>query len=133
MAAIMSNSNTPQDKIRPLRRENDEHAVEMPLPGNLDAEAAVLGCIMEDAHELAAVRQIITNPNDFSHGPNRAVYQVMLEMADRGDPVNVATVPIELHRLGRLSSAEDMGYVSSLANRISSSHDAAYFARIVHD
>ncbi|HLW01148.1 MAG TPA: DnaB-like helicase N-terminal domain-containing protein, partial [Ktedonobacterales bacterium] len=101
--------------------------VETPLyPNALDAEAAVLGCILIDPDALRPAR--ILKPADFYREAHATLFATMRQLEDDGLAVDVVTVTTRLERTGQLERAGGSGYVMSLVNAVPTSMNAHYYA-----
>jgi replicative DNA helicase len=102
-------------------------------PHNLDAERAVLGAVLLEGRE--ALPRVIEalRPSDFYTEGHRAVYETMLRLFDRGEPVDLITLQEELRRTDQL---EFTGGPAALALLVEQGSVAAYlnaYAGIVRD
>jgi replicative DNA helicase len=102
-------------------------------PHNLDAERAVLGAVLLEGRE--ALPRVIEalRPSDFYTEAHRAVYETMLRLFDRGEPVDLITLQEELRRTDQLEFA---GGPAALALLVEQGSVAAYlnaYTAIVRD
>jgi replicative DNA helicase len=103
-----------------------------PLPYSLEAEQAVLGAMLLDREAIYAAVEAL-RPEDFYHEAHRILFQVIVNMGDRGEAVDLVTVTEELRRLGYLEKAGGVSYVASLGQAVPSTANAAYYAKIVRE
>lgn len=101
-------------------------------PQNLEAEQAVLGSILLDSQSLYVVMEFL-RPEDFYLEAHRVLYQVFLEMADRGQAVDAVTVAAELTRRGLVEKVGGASYLASLAGTVPTAANIAHYSRIVAD
>ncbi|KKM12814.1 DNA helicase [Clostridiales bacterium PH28_bin88] len=101
-------------------------------PQNLEAEQAVLGSMMLDREAVFTVMEFL-RPEDFYRDAHRAIYQAILFLAEKGEPVDLLTVTDTLRGRGELDKAGGATYVASLANVVPTAANAAYYARIVSE
>ncbi|HKD00669.1 MAG TPA: DnaB-like helicase N-terminal domain-containing protein, partial [Methylomirabilota bacterium] len=73
-------------------------------PHNLDAERAVLGAILLEGRETLPRVIELLKPSDFYTEAHRMIYQGMLTLFDRGEPVDVLTLTEELRRSEQLQA-----------------------------
>ena len=73
-------------------------------PHNLDAERAVLGAILLEGRETLPRVVEVLRPSDFYTEAHRAIYQAMLSLFDRGEPVDLLTLQEELRRTDQLAA-----------------------------
>jgi len=68
-------------------------------PHDTDAERAVLGCLLLDPEAVHAVRDVV-EPNDFYAEKHQHLYLAAVTLADRGEPIDMLTLPDQLERGG---------------------------------
>jgi replicative DNA helicase len=111
-------------------------ALELPAripPHNLDAERAVLGAILLEGREALPRVVEVLRPSDLYTEAHRAIYQAMLSLFDRGQPVDLLTLQEELRRTDQLSL---VGGPAALALLVEQGSVAAYltsYTSIVRD
>jgi replicative DNA helicase len=111
-------------------------ALELPSripPHNLDAERAVLGAILLEGREALPRVVEVLRPSDLYTEAHRALYQAMLSLFDRGEPVDLLTLQEELRRTDQLSL---VGGPAALALLVEQGSVAAYltsYTAIVRD
>lgn len=102
------------------------------LPHNQEAEKAVIGCILQDKRALMSVAEII-KPDDFYFDANREIFSVAMELFNENSPVDIVTVNDRLARHDKLDAVGGITYLSALATSISTTENAAYYAKIIHE
>lgn len=105
-------------------------AVDRVPPQSLEAEMGVLGSMLLDRDAIAAVVELL-RPEDFYREAHRLVYSAIVDLFERGEPVDLITVTDRLRDLGKLEEAGGAAYVSSLLNAVPTAANAEYYARIV--
>ena len=102
----------------------------MKLPYSREAEVAVLGACLLDGLALAAAAELLT-PADF-HDPRHAtVFEVMLDLADRGSPIDLVTVTEELRARDRLNQVGGISVLVDLMHATPTTANVEHYARIV--
>ncbi|MHB1420373.1 MAG: replicative DNA helicase, partial [Bacillota bacterium] len=101
-------------------------------PQNLDAEQAVLGSMMLEKEAIYTATEIL-RAQDFYRDAHQVIFQVMFDLAEKGEPIDLVTVVEELRRRGSLENIGGATYVSSLANMVPTAANTAYYAQIVAD
>ena len=99
-------------------------------PQAVDLEEAVLGAMLLEREALSNVIDILS-PDAFYKEQNGRVYGAMISLFNRSEPVDILTVSQELKRTGELELVGGSYYVSALTNRIASSANIEFHARIV--
>lgn len=100
-------------------------------PQSLDAERAVLGAAFIDADSVLTEIGADLRPEDFYRQAHAAIYQVMLDLHNRHEPVDIVTVTEALEMAGELEMVGGRSYLVSLAADTPSVMHAASYARVV--
>ena len=85
------------------------------LPGNLEAEQAVLGSLLLDRDAIIEVSQIL-QPEDFALDAHAVIYRVMANLYEQRRPVDFITVLEEIERRDMLGRIGGRGYLTELVN-----------------
>src|ERR1700686_4855387 len=73
-------------------------------PQSFDAEKGILCSILIDPDAMESVRAESVVPNDFHHPHHAAIYQAMLDLYDKNEPIDTVTVANHLMIYGKLES-----------------------------
>ncbi len=101
-------------------------------PHNLEAEDSVLGAMMISAEAIADVIEVL-KPDEFYRRANGTIYEAILQMYARGEPVDAITTVEELKRGGHLPEVGGALRIQELVEQVPSPASAQYYARIVAD
>lgn len=107
-------------------------SIERIPPNNLEAEMAVIGSVLVDREMLAAVGEIV-RPNDFYAHVHETIFTVLLDLYERGEPLDKISVAEELRRRGVLERVGGLSYVSALMDTVQTAASARYYATIVRE
>jgi len=102
------------------------------LPHNLEAERAVLGALMLDPRAMDLVLEIL-QPEDFYSEAHRQIYQSMLELENKGVPIDLLTLVDNLKSRGALDKVGGEVVVASLADGVASAVGIEHWARMVRE
>ena len=105
---------------------------ERTLPHNLDAEKSVLGSVLISNHAINHVLDVIEG-NDFFRDAHRRIWEKMLDLTARNEPVDFLTLTNELTKSGELDEVGGPAYISSMTEGVPRSANVKYYARIVRD
>lgn len=101
-------------------------------PQNLVAEQSVIGSMLLDKN--AVVRTIeILRPDSFYRDAHRFIYEAILNLFDRGEPVDLVTVTEELRKTNKLDAVGGSVYVTDLLNSVPTAANVEYHAKIVEE
>jgi replicative DNA helicase len=101
-------------------------------PYNLEAEQAVLGSMLLDRDAIALVLEVL-HPGDFYREPHTLIFTAIMELFERGEPVDIVTVVDALRDKGKLEMVGGTSYIASLAESVPTSTSAVYYSRIVEE
>ena len=99
-------------------------------PHNIDAEEAVLGALLIDQDAILAISSSLT-PNDFFIGKNGWIYEAILAVHRRNQPVDLVVVQDELEQRGRLDGVGSAPALTELSINTPTSMHIAHYAGIV--
>ncbi|GAB2940971.1 replicative DNA helicase [Hymenobacter coalescens] len=99
-------------------------------PQALDLEAAVLGALMLEKDALTSVIDIL-KPKSFYKEAHQQIFQAILSLFDKTEPIDILTVTQELRSMGTLEMAGGPQYVAQLTYRIQSAANIETHARII--
>lgn len=110
-------------------------------PHALEAEAAVLGCVLMDASfALPSVIEIlgaspaeVIEESAFYDGRHTTILEVCCALQDEGKPVDLITVQNALRDRNRLEAVGGLMYLSSLMDMAPSVHAIEHYAGLVRD
>jgi replicative DNA helicase len=101
-------------------------------PHNIEAEESVLGSMMLSAEAIAAVVEIL-KASDFYRPAHQRIYDAILAVYARGEPVDAITCVEELKRRQGLDDVGGALYVYTLVESVPAPASATYYAKIVAD
>lgn len=102
------------------------------LPHNLDAEIATLGSMMIDGTAIERVSEFLA-PDDFYREAHRTIYDALIALSSRSEPVDLVTVSEELQRRGKLEEVGGIAYLTTLMDSVPSAANVDYYAQIVEE
>ena len=112
-------------------RETDLAISKLP-PQNLEAEQSVLGAIIIDNEALSKTIEIL-NPDDFYKDSHRRLFNAMIGLFEKNEPIDIITLTDYLRRNNDLEPIGGMAYLSLLANSIPTSANIRYHSKIVRE
>jgi replicative DNA helicase len=126
------NANTKRTTGRYIRSTQPQTFIEQGKlpPQALDMEAAVLGALMLEQDALTNAIDIV-KPEFFYKPENETIFKAISELFHEAQPVDILTVTNKLRELGKLEDVGGAYYISQLTNRVASTANTEYYARIV--
>ncbi len=102
------------------------------LPHNLEAEKCVLGAILINNPAFNQAAEVIDS-QDFFRDAHRRIFDKMVLLAERNEPVDLVTLKDELGRSGELEDVGGPAYIASLTDGVPRSANVEYYAKIVKE
>ena len=120
----------------PLKRQNSQNldrearsGSRLP-PQSIEAEESVLGGILIDNHAINIALERV-RPQDFYRAAHKAIYEAMLALSDRREPIDVVTLSHQLRSMGTLEESGGMEQLARLASSVPSAANIGYYAKVV--
>ncbi len=101
-------------------------------PHAIQAEESVLGGILIDNNAIDTALQRV-GVSDFYRNDHRAIYEAMITLNDRSEPIDVITLSQELRTAGKLEQAGGLEGIGKLAANVPSSANIGYYAKVVKE
>ncbi|GAA0502002.1 replicative DNA helicase [Virgibacillus sp. MSP4-1] len=101
-------------------------------PHNIEAEQAVIGAIFLEPQAVVTASEILV-PEDFYRASHQKIYEMMLQLSDRGEPIDLVTITTLLQDQKLLDDIGGVSYLSDLANSVPTAANIEYYARIVEE
>ena len=108
------------------------HPPQRTLPHNLEAERSVLGAILID-NEAFNVAAAMIDAKAFFRDAHRRIFERMLDLSERSQPIDLVTLKEELERAGELEEVGGPAYIASLVDGVPRSTNVEYYAQIVKE
>ena len=99
-------------------------------PQNLDAEESTLGSLMLDSNAIVRIADFL-KPRDFYKRANGMIYNSVLNLYQRGEPLDLVSLSNDLKTKGILENIGGMAYLTSLVNRVPTPTNIQNYAKIV--
>ena len=109
---------------------NGAMALERIPPQNLDAEQSTLGSMLLEKEAIYKGSEIL-RPDDFYREAHRVIFEVVVHLANKGEPVDMITVSEELKQRGMLDKVGGVAYLTQLANFVPTAANVGHYANIV--
>ncbi|MEP2024433.1 MAG: replicative DNA helicase [Reichenbachiella sp.] len=133
----MANIDSPEQgnfKSKVSNRKNPSKAALVPLgkmqPQAVDIEETVLGALMLEKDALTTVIDIL-KPQSFYDDRHSKVYEAIVQLFNKSEPVDIMTVTAQLRKNGTLEIAGGAYHIANLTTRVNSAANIEYHARII--
>ncbi len=96
-------------------------------PQDLEAERALLGAVMLNKNAIYDVVDIVS-PDDFYANKHKDIFEAMLTLFNKGEPIDLVTVSTKLKEQGNLNSIGGRAYLTELIGVAPSASNATFYA-----
>lgn len=101
-------------------------------PHSVESEQSILGSILLDKDAIITVSEIIS-PNDFYKEAHKIIYECMLKLSNKNEPIDLITLTEELKKQGYLDDVGGISYITSLSTIVPTTSNVKYYADIVNE
>jgi len=109
--------------------EQDTQQLRTP-PHSDEAERTVLGALMLDKDAIIKVADML-HVGDFYKEAHNVIYEAMLSLYEKSDPLDVLSISNELEEQNKIDSIGGATYLASLVSGIASASNITYYAKII--
>ncbi|MBE7533644.1 MAG: replicative DNA helicase [Ardenticatenaceae bacterium] len=99
-------------------------------PHSLEAEEAILGSLLIDPDAIFDVATFL-RPDAFYSAQNQTIYEAIISLTDRHEPLDLITLTEELRRREQLEKVGGEAYIISLINAVPTAINAVSYGRVV--
>ncbi|TSC95629.1 MAG: replicative DNA helicase [Parcubacteria group bacterium Athens1014_10] len=107
-----------------------QNSIEKLPPQNIEAEQSVLGSLLIDKEAIVKIADII-KPDDFYKDINRIIFESMLSLYEKREPIDVLSLANILEEKNQLELIGGRSYLATLANSVPTSAHIINYAQIV--
>lgn len=101
-------------------------------PQDIESEVSVLGALMIDKHASARVADTL-RPVDFYNPAHHKIYEAIIDLFEKGKPVDLLTVSTRLKEKKHLKEIGGAGYLTDLINSVPTSAHVEHYANTVRE
>ena len=101
-------------------------------PSIIEAEAAVLGCILINPDAMAKSMEFL-NEKDFYNRSNAIIYENMLVLFEDNNTIDYISVIEQLKKTKKLKEVGDAYYITGLTEQAPSTQNVEYYAKLVRE
>ncbi|WP_236913953.1 replicative DNA helicase [Clostridium sp. Cult2] len=101
-------------------------------PHSLEAEQSVLGAMILNKEAInTAIEQL--HPEDFYKEANKEIFEAIIELFNRNEPVDLITLSEELRKRGTLEKLGGVTYLAELSGGVAITSNVKYYCDIVEE
>ena len=101
-------------------------------PQNNEAEQSVLGAVFLSKEALITAMEML-RPEDFYKTAHQRIFKTMMDLYEKGEPVDLVTVTAELQDHKLLDEVGGVPYLTALAGSVPTAANVEYYAKIVEE
>lgn len=114
-----------------LKPQNDTGMLKL-LPQSVEAEEAVLGAILVNPMSLGKIVEFL-KPESFYKPAHKIIYEAMLELFRKNEPIDIVTVSEHLRNKEELDLAGGRSYINDLAMNVVTTANIEFYAKIIQE
>jgi len=100
-------------------------------PQSLEAEMSLLGSVLLDKDSMLKIADIV-QPEDFYKNAHAQIFEAILELYQKNDPIDLLTLSNRLAEKGHLEQVGGHSYLVSLTSAVPTASHIVNYANIVH-
>ena len=101
-------------------------------PHDIDAEQAVLGSMLTDIDAVNAAMEILKE-DAFYRDDNRAIYQAIVNLYSKSEPIDIITLKDELESMDKFEQVGGYEYLASLPDKVPTTANVQKYIKIVEE
>ena len=101
-------------------------------PHDVEAEQAVLGSMLTDKDAVISAIEVL-KVEDFYRTDNKSIYEAIMNLYNKAEPIDIITVKDELESLGRFEQVGGLEYLASLPDKVPTTANAMKYIKIVEE
>lgn len=101
-------------------------------PNDIEAEQAVLGSMLLDRDAVSSALEVL-KPDDFYREENKLIFDAILNLYNRSEPIDLITVKDELISLGKFEVCGGLEYIADLPDKVPTTANVDQYIKIVEE
>jgi replicative DNA helicase len=101
-------------------------------PQNLEAEKSALGAMLVEKEAIMRAIEILA-PGHFYKDSHQRIFEAIISLFDRNEPVDITTLAEELKKRKLLASIGGAAYLTNLINSVPTAANIEYYAKIIRE
>ena len=101
-------------------------------PHDIEAEQAILGSMLTDKDAVMAAMEIL-KIDDFYRDDNKAVFEAMMNLYSKSEPIDIITVKSELVSSGKFDKIGGLEYLAMLPEKVPTTTNVDKYIKIVEE
>ena len=101
-------------------------------PNDIEAEQAIIGSMLTDRDAVISAIEVL-KPDDFYREDNKTIYEAILNLYSRSEPIDIITVRAELESMGKLDNVGGLEYIAELPDKVPTTANAMKYIKLVEE
>ena len=101
-------------------------------PHDLEAEQAVIGSMLTDKEAVIAAIEALSS-EDFYREDNKLIYSAIMNLYNRGEPIDIITLKSELSSMGKFEAVGGLEYLAELPEKVPTTANVDKYIKIVEE
>ncbi len=101
-------------------------------PHDIEAEQAVIGSMLTDKDAVLDAIEVL-KPDDFYMQDNKTIYEAILNLYKKSEPIDIITVKAELVSIGKFEVVGGLEYLATLPDKVPTTANVNKYIRIVQE
>ena len=101
-------------------------------PHDIEAEQAVIGSMLTDSDAVTSAIEVLKS-EDFYREDNKEIYEAILNLYNRSEPIDIITVKAELESMGKFEKVGGLEYLAELPDKVPTTANAMKYIKIVEE
>ena len=100
-------------------------------PHDVEAEQAVIGSMLTDKDSVISAVETLKD-EDFYREDNKVIYGAIMNLYNRGEPVDIITLKDELVSLGKFEAVGGLEYLAELPEKVPTTANVDKYLSLIH-
>ena len=101
-------------------------------PHDIEAEQAILGSMLTDKDAVMSAMEVLRD-EDFYRDDNKAIFEAMMSLYSRSEPIDIITVKSELVSNGKFEQVGGLEYLVMLPEKVPTTTNVEKYIKIVEE
>ena len=101
-------------------------------PHDIEAEQAIIGSMLTDKDAVISSIEVL-KADDFYREDNKAIYEAILNLYAKSEPIDIITVKSELEAIGKFEQIGGLEYLANLPEKVPTTANASKYIKIVEE
>ena len=101
-------------------------------PNDVESEQAVIGSMLTDKEAVSAAIEVL-KPEDFYREDNRTIFEAILNLYGRSEPIDIITSKSELSSMGKFEAVGGLEYIAELPDKVPTTANVEQYIKIVEE